>query len=168
MTVKQHALLGGIASLILLPVLGLGAIPFWMGSVLIDVDHYLEFVYNSKLTSFSLKKAFHYHSVLFNWLSKPEFLNMSYFHTIEFLSLFYVLAAWLDAPMLKAAFWGMLFHVLLDAINLLYLGVIRIRAHSIIEFLIRKEIMKRNGLDPSTVFNEALNIALQGNSKKAP
>lgn len=166
MTAKQHTLIGGIAALILSPILGLSAIPFWMGSVLIDIDHYLEFLYHNKLTDFSVKRMSDYHNVLSGWFSRPEFLNLSIFHTVEFLSLFYLLAVWLGSPMTKAILWGMLFHLLLDTIHLSRLGILNKRAHSIIEFFIRKEIMKRRGFHPFIVVDEALDAVLQNNPKK--
>lgn len=166
MTVRQHVLGGGIASLLLSPIIGLGAIPFWIGSVLIDVDHYLEFIYNNGRTDFSLKKAHYYHYALGERRFRPEFLNLSMFHTVEFSLLFYLGAWWLGSPMLKAVLWGMIFHVLFDGVGLLRLGLARKRAHSWIEFLIRKEIMKRKGLDPFTVCGEALDIVLRDNPKR--
>lgn len=166
MTAKQHTLIGGIATLVLSPILGLNAIPFWIGSVLIDIDHYLEFLYHNKLTDFSIKKMYDYHSILSRWFSRPEFLNLSIFHTAEFLSLFYVFADWLDSPMLKAVLCGMLFHLLLDAVHFARLGILNKRAHSIIEFFIRKEAMKRRGLHPFTVVNEALDAVLKDRPRK--
>lgn len=166
MRAKQHILIGGIASLVLSPIIGLGAIPFWIGSVLIDTDHYLEFIYHNRLTNFSIRRMYDYHYLLSNWWSRPEFLNLSIFHTVEFLLLFYLGALWLDSPMLKAALWGMLFHLFLDIIHLLRLGVVNKRAYSVIEFFIRKEIMKRNGLHPFTVCNKAVEAVFQDNPRK--
>jgi hypothetical protein len=107
-----------------------------------------------------------YHYILGDWLTRPEFLNLSIFHTIEFLSLVYILTIWLGSLMLKMVLWGMLFHMLLDTIHLSKLGVASKRAYSIIEFLIRKEAMKRRGLHPFTVVGEALDVVLQNNPKK--
>lgn len=166
MTTRQHVLSGGIASLLLSPIIGLGAIPFWIGSVLIDVDHYLEFIYHNRLTDFSLKKAHYYHYALGERLPRPELLNLSIFHTVEFFLLFYLGARWLGSPMLKAVLWGMIFHVLLDMVYLTRLGFAWKRSYSWIEFLIRKEIMKRNGLDPFTVCGEALDIVLKDGPRR--
>ena len=166
MTAKQHTLIGGIAALILSPILGLGAIPFWIGSVLIDADHYLEFIYHNRLTDFSIKRMYDYHNTLGGWFSRPEFLNLSIFHTVEFLSLVYILTIWLGSPMLKAVLWGMLFHLLLDTIHLSRRGILNKRAHSIVEFFIRKELMKRRGSHPFIVVGKALDAVLQNNPKK--
>ncbi len=142
--------------MVLSPILGLGAIPFWIGSVLIDTDHYLEFIYINKFTDFSIKRMYDYHNTLGSWFSRPEFLNLSIFHTVEFLSLSYILAVWVDSPILKATLLGMLFHVLTDIVSLTYQGVITKRAHSIIEFFIRKRHLIRHGLHPKIVCNDAL------------
>lgn len=166
MRIRGHVLIGGVASLVLSPVIGLGAIPFWIGSVLIDVDHYLEFIYLNRLTNFSIRRMSDYHYLLSNYWPRPGFLNLSIFHTAEFLSLFYLVALWLDSFMLKAALWGMLLHFFLDFICLVNMGATNKRAYSIIEFLIRKEIMKRHGLHPFTICNEAIDVVLQNNPKK--
>lgn len=166
MRAREHVLIGGIASLVLSPVIGLGSIPFWIGSVLIDVDHYLEFIYHNRLTNFSIRRMYDYHYLLGNYWPRPEFLNLSVFHTVEFLSLFYLVALWLDSFMLKAALLGMLLHFFLDFIYLVSWGAANKRAYSIIEFLIRKEIMKRNGLHPFTICNEAIDVVLQNNPQK--
>lgn len=161
MCVRDHVLIGGAVSLILLPKIGFSAVFFWVGSVLIDIDHYLEFIYHNRLTSFSIGRMYNYHYILANWWSRPEFLNLSVFHTVEFMSAFYLGALWLDSPVLRAVFWGMLLHMFLDFIHITRLGAANKRAHSIIEFLIRKEIMKRNGLHPLTVCNEAMEVVFR-------
>lgn len=162
MQLRQHVLYGGAASVVLFPVLGLTSIAFWIGSVLIDADHYLEYIYHNRLTDFSVRRMHHYHYILGNWHTRPEFLNLSIFHTVEFLTLFYLWSRWLGSPMLKVALWGMLFHLLLDTIHLARLGVVTKRAYSIIEFLVRKELMRHNGLHPFTVVGEALDLMRQG------
>lgn len=150
----------------LYPVLGLGSVAFWVGSVLIDADHYLEFIYHNKLTDFSIRRMLEYHYTLGKWIGQEEFLNLSIFHTVEFLALFYLGAVWLDSPMLKAFLWGMVYHRFLDTIYLARLGYASKRVHSIVEFFIRKELIKRNGLHPVTVCNRALDEVLQGNTGK--
>ena len=52
----------------------------------------------------------------------------------------------------------MVFHVLLDTVHLYSLGVPFKRAFSIIEFKIRKEIMKRNGLRLWVLYKKAADL----------
>lgn len=166
MTVKQHTLIGGVAALALTPILGLAAIPFWLGSILIDIDHYLEFIYHNRLTDFNIKRMHDYHSTLGRWFSRPEFLNLSIFHTVEFLALLYISGMWLDSLLIKATVGGMLFHILLDTIYLYSRGSLSKRAHSIIEFVIRKELMKLRGFHPCIVCSEALQLIYEKSSEK--
>ncbi|MFN3466766.1 MAG: hypothetical protein ACK4WF_03585 [Candidatus Brocadiales bacterium] len=162
MRVRDHVVLGGIFSLGLLPLLGIKSLAFWAASVLIDADHYIEFLYHNGFNNFSLKEANSYHRVLSGWLSRPEFINLSIFHTMECLLLVYFLSYWLGSPWLVAIFYGMLVHLFLDAVHLYSLGVPFKRAFSIVEFKIRKGIMERNGLYPKVLYKEALNLTWQG------
>lgn len=140
------------------PILGLASITFWIGSVFIDADHYLEFIYHNRLTDFSIRRMLNYHHILGGWLARKEFINLSVFHTAEFLLLSYLGALWSGSPMLKAALWGMLFHVLLDTLNLSRRGFVTKRAYSITDFFIQKKRMERNGLHPKVLYKEALDL----------
>ena len=54
MKLKQHILYGGVASLCLVPKFGLLSSVFWAASVLIDIDHYIDFVYRNQCTSLGI------------------------------------------------------------------------------------------------------------------
>jgi len=162
MSVKEHTIIGGIVSLGLLPLLGVQSLALWAASVLIDADHYLEFLYHNGLKSFSLKEADSYHRILGGWLSKPEFINLSIFHTVECLLLMYFLSLWLGSPWLKVIFYGMLLHLILDVAHLYKSGLVSKRALSVVEFKIRKGIMERNGLYPKVLYKKALDLMWQG------
>lgn len=163
MTVRDHTIVGGVFSLGLLPFLGVKSLAFWAASVLIDTDHYLEFLYHNGLKSFSLKEADSYHRILGGWWSKPEFINLSIFHTVECLLLVYFVYYQLGSPWLEAVFYGMLLHLILDVAFIYYLGGLPLkRAFSIVEFKIRKGIMERNGLYPKVLYEKALDLTWQG------
>lgn len=156
MRVRDHIILGGVLSAGLYPVLGVKCLAFWTASVLIDGDHYLEFLYHNGLRSFSLKGAIAFHRVLYNWLYKVEFINLSVFHTLEFLLAVYLLSFWMGSPWLRVAFYGMILHFVLDAAHLYRCGMAFKRAFSVTEFLVRKAIMRRNGLYPGVLYKKAL------------
>jgi hypothetical protein len=158
MSPKQHITYGGLASVALSPILGKASIAFWIGSVLIDTDHYLEFIYHNRFSNFSIKRMLDYHCILGDWLSRPEFINLSIFHTLESLAIVYLLSKLLNSQWLVALFYGMLFHIILDTIHLYRQGATFKRAFSIIEFWIRKRFMRRNGLYPEVLYKKALNL----------
>ncbi len=146
----------------LYPVLGIKCLAFWAASVLIDVDHYLEFLYHNGLKNFSLREAITFHRFLADYLNEDGFINLSLFHTIESLLLVYLLAFWSGSLWLMAVFYGMVLHVISDAIYLYFLGVLFKRGHSIIEFKIRKGIMESNGLRPQAWYERALDLTGRG------
>lgn len=162
MSVRDHTIIGGILSLGLFPLLGAKSLALWAASVLIDTDHYLEFLYHNGLKRFSIKEADSYHRILGGWLSKPEFINLSIFHTVECLLLMYFLSLWLGSPWLKAVFYGMLLHLILDVAHLYKSGLVSKRAFSVVEFKIRKGIMERNSLYPKVLYEKALDLTRQG------
>ena len=162
MSVRDHTIIGGILSLGLFPLLGVKSLALWAASVLIDTDHYLEFLYHNGLKSYSLKEANSYHRILGGWLSKPEFINLSIFHTAECLLLIYFLSLWLGSPWLKVIFYGMLLHLILDVAHFYKYGLLSKRAFSVVEFKIRKGIMERNGLYPKVLYKKALDLMCQG------
>jgi hypothetical protein len=155
-------ILGGICSAVLYPVLGVKCLAFWAASVLLDADHYLEFLYHNGIRNFSLSKAVTFHNILHDFRERAEFINLSIFHTIECLLSVYFLILWLDSPWLRAIFYGMLLHVISDAVYLYRLGIFFKRANSIIEFRIRKSVMERNGIYPRVLYKEALDLTWQG------
>lgn len=158
MRVRDHIILGGIFSAGLYPVLGVKCLALWASSVLIDADHYLEFLYHNGLKNFSLRGAITFHSILGGWLKEEEFINLSIFHTAECILSVYLLSLWLDSLWLKALFYGLVFHVFLDTVHLYSMGIPFKRAFSVVEFKIRKEIMKRNGLYPWTLYKKAADL----------
>jgi hypothetical protein len=156
MRVGGHIILGGVGSIALYPFPSLPGLVFWLSSVVIDVDHYLDFIYRNGFTDFRIKKALDYHDVLRGLWRSPEFLHISVFHTVEFAALVYILSVWTDAAWLKALCLGIVFHVAVDMIYLYRHKVLTLRAYSVIEYLIRKNRLVARGLSPTAVYSEAL------------
>jgi len=111
---KWHALLGAIFSIILVilfPAIGwLGAFVIFASSVLIDVDHYLWYVWKEK--DWSLKKAYFY---LKN--SKRKVKRMMILHTFEFLLLLGIASFY--SKFLFYILIGFVFHSIVDIIDML-------------------------------------------------
>ncbi len=155
----SHVIIGGVASALLYPVLGTaGSVSFFGASVLVDIDHYLDYIYHNGFTDFSARKMFEYHEAIGGMLRRPEMLNVEIFHTVEFMLPLYLLSSYLDSTILSAVFYGILLHIGLDMINLLRHGLFLRRCNSIVEYMVRRKAMARNGLVPRTIYTDALDI----------
>lgn len=153
---REHIILGGAGSAALLPFWGVSVLWFWAAAVLIDLDHYMDYVYRNGFTDFSIKGMFDYHDVLDELWERPEFLNLSVFHTIEFLGPLYLFSLQDESGILWVVFCGFVFHVALDMIYLYRQNTFFIRAHSIAEYWVRKSRLNRRGLDPASVCAQAV------------
>jgi hypothetical protein len=160
-----HILAGGVGSIVLYPFPSLLGLVFWLSSVVIDVDHYLDFIYRNGFTDFRIKGMFLYHDVLKGFWGRPEFLHISVFHTVEFAAMVYILSVWTDAAWLKALCLGIFFHLALDWIYLYRHKVLTLRAYSVIEYLIRKRRLVTQGLSPGTIYSEALRYVNDAHEK---
>ncbi len=103
MLIKYHFLFGLIVSLLLYPVYGINILIIFFTNLLLDVDHYILYIF--KFKSFSIIKA---HDYFFNE-EKPFLL---FFHTVEFL-----LALLFFSFYFRLAFFalvGLVIHLLLD------------------------------------------------------
>jgi hypothetical protein len=156
---RDHVILGGVAAGALYPVLGANSVIFWLASFLVDIDHYLDFLYHNGFTDFSFKRMFEYHKALSALEAQTEFLNIAIFHTIEFMAPLYAVAAYTGSRALAAVFWGILIHITLDAIYLLRRRSLHKRAHSVIEYLIRRRLLVRRGFSPVDVYDRAVEVA---------
>lgn len=159
MKLTHHIIYSSIASLCLFPKMGFLSAIFWAASVLIDIDHYIDFLCRNRFADFSLKKMFAYSSAILRWNASPGLLGLSIFHTAEAIGGVYLVSIWLNSSIVKAIFLGMVFHMLLDILFLLKIGALFGRAFSFIEYVIRKKIMIKNGLSPDAIFEEALFVA---------
>jgi len=160
MQARYHALSGGIAALALTPVLGIDGAVFFCASVLIDSDHYLDYLYRNKFTNFSIERMFEYNRILAGKASESGFLGLSIMHTVEFLSLVYAAAALIGFSFLWATLWGLIFHMAFDLIYLQRRGMVFTRALSLVEYVIRWNRLTRRGLRPGLPFSVALSDVL--------
>ena len=153
---RDHVLIGGIAALLLLPVLGHGgSFIFWLSTILIDLDHYLDFFLRTKFKYFSAQSMFRFHEELFKRRHRSDFLALEIFHTLEFAFLFGIISfKWI--PALIPVFLGMTFHLFVDVIHLSRYGILHKRASSFVEFYLRRKQIRSRGENPDKVFEEAL------------
>lgn len=156
MKLKQHIIYGGVASLCLVPIFGFLSGVFWAATVLIDVDHYIDFICRNRFTSFSIKKMLAYCDIIFDRKDRQEFLGLSIFHTIEIIVGVYLISVWVNSDVIKAIFWGMVFHMILDIIYLLKIKCLFARVFSLVEYVIRKRLIIHNGFLPNKMHEEIL------------
>jgi len=130
---------------------------------MIDVDHYMNFVYHNGLKDLGFKGMFDYYDVLDKLSHLPEFLDIEVFHSGEFMFLLYLVSYWSGSSVLRAVTLGFIFHIVLDWISLAWNGILFKRANFIAEYFMRKKGLMRTGLNPVDVYNEALRIT--GNTR---
>jgi len=144
---KQHLAYGTLVALLLfflVPQVGvLEAAVFLFFTFFIDVDHY--FVYVIRNGDLSLTKALKY----FDGMRKKYALNKVsniktptlIFHIWEFLILILVLSFFF--PILIFGFFGLVFHVFLDFIDMRRMGVLTHRDYFYITRVIRRKFFAR-------------------------
>ena len=154
---KYHILIGTVVAAPLLPTFGpLASAGFLVGSLLIDSDHYLDFLVHNRFRSFSIRKMFLYHQHLFSRIRRADFLSLEIFHTIEFLGCMLGLSFLSGSLLLQAVTAGMITHALSDALYLKRIGALSSRAYSFVEYLIRKRRMVQQGIALERPYQEAL------------
>jgi len=129
---KYHILLGFLFSLILFiffPFIGLlGFLIIFFSSFLIDVDHYLYYVFKNKI--FSINKAYKYFfelrkramtKSLKEKMAKVANPRMYFFHGIEVLLILFLLGFFINKIFLFI-FIGFAFHLFLDLVEIIYYG----------------------------------------------
>jgi hypothetical protein len=129
-----HIVQGTVSAAALYPFFGGKAVLFGLSVILIDLDHVIEYVWDTG--DWSLRGFFVYHEVLFRNL-QADFLSLNIFHTVEF----YLLGAWLGQwfPFLYPVVAGCLFHHLFDFIGLVHLGHPGCKAYSFVDYFVRRK-----------------------------
>ena len=166
MKVSEHIFYGGFASLVLYPTCEKQSFFFFIGSILIDLDHYIDFLYYSRFKNWSIKKMFQFHGIMSKWKDKSDILALEAFHTTEFLTGLFLVAYYFHSKELYLLFFGMIFHLGLDLIRLTQWKKVDLRALSFVEYWIRARKMIRSGIHPEKIFEEAyLAISKTGNTR---
>ena len=125
---KWHVLYGIIFSLILYWYF---PFTFFEISLIVDVDHYLFLII--KKNSFNLRKSYFYHKNL----PKKHKPIMHIFHCIEFLILIGILSFY--SRFILLIFIGLIFHSILDVIELGYEKRFCCREYGLIRFLLSRK-----------------------------
>jgi hypothetical protein len=135
MTLTRHLAATGVAAAVLSPWLtGAELMLFAVGSILIDTDHY--FLYVVRTGRFDVRGMFHYFAELQPVQQTIPYVGLCLFHTIDFFLLVGIAAACYSPVLPLLA--GLIYHFLLDLIDLWRKGVPFIRAYFLVEHAIRR------------------------------
>jgi hypothetical protein len=156
MRLPEHVALGGAAAAALYPIVGEKCLLFWAASVLIDVDHYWDFLYRNGFKDFSVRRMFKFHDSIRAMIHRPDFIGINLFHTLEWLALCYVISRVTGSSYIQMMLAGMVFHFFLDVLWMIYLRAPFKRAYSIIEYVVRFRRMERQGLLPHRFYQDVL------------
>lgn len=155
-SLKVHAAQSVVTSAALYPFMGENVIPFGLAVVLIDLDHVIEYVRDTR--SLDVRGVFPCCKLIETNLDK-RFLVINCFHTIEFFALILLLSTLV--PALIFVLGGMIYHLAFDLVHLFRIGQPFARAYSIFEYLYRakkpecvisvKELIGRENLNIAKV-----------------
>ncbi len=150
MCLKDHIKYSCIPALILYPFVGIGALYFFLAGILIDLDHCME--YTIKFRGFSVKGMFDfYQKELPSLMEEKRYLGLSIFHTLEFLTLVFILSFFFSS-WLWFVWLGMMFHWVLDMSYLYNPNATCVRAVSLVEYLIKKKRYRDDNRELETTF----------------
>jgi hypothetical protein len=155
MTPKEHVVYGAAASAALAPVFGPKVAYFFAGSILIDVDHYIDYLYFGRFRSWGPSRMFRFHAKLARAKYEPKFCALEAFHTAEFFLGVLAVGLFFRSPEILLILGGMTFHLFLDLLRLHQSDALTVRALSFIEYAVRARNMRRSGIDPEAVFFKA-------------
>jgi hypothetical protein len=160
MKLRDHLIIGVAAAVTTIPLWGLGRAFLFLGvAVLIDADHYWDYLWRSKFEDWSSWRMFRYYKIIIDRLYDPEYLAFSLLHTAEVFLAIYLLARYWNYDFFITIFAGMCFHLFLDMLWVLNKKRFFVRAYSIIEYFIRKNLMIRRGLNPDGFYKKVFELS---------
>jgi hypothetical protein len=155
MTLRQHAIYGGIAAVALSFYWGpWRSVLFWVAAWLIDADHYWDYLWRSRFADWSPKRMFRYYDLMTGRGHDKRFYAFSLLHNAEIFLVVWLLAHYINYVFFITVLLGMLFHLALDMIELGRNHIFFVRSFSIIEYWIRRTRMLRRGIDVDSFYKE--------------
>lgn len=157
---QEHIIYGGAASTVVGCFWGpWNALVFWLASVLIDFDHYLDHVYRTGGGDWKVSSIFKMDAYCRRKLESGQMqqqaLCLSLFHTVEVFAAVYAAAKYYEQSFFMFVFFGMVFHLFLDLLAMAQYNAVFVRALSLAEYMIRRALMKRRGINPDLFYREA-------------
>lgn len=164
MLLKSHIIAGAIGTAVFYPWLGpWKALVFFIASVLIDADHYLDYLWKTKFTDWSPRQMFKYYDKVIEHRFDKRKLGFSLLHTAELYIVLYLLAVFVHYDFFITILGGMAYHMIFDVISMAWEQLHFIRPFSIIEYVIRKRRMQKMGFDPDEFFRDMYILSKQQN-----
>ncbi len=157
MRLRQHLIIGGAAALALYFYYDWAlwkTTLFFAATVMIDADHYWDYLWRSKFADWSGWRMFRFSDWLKNNYDDKRYLAFSLLHTVEIFLLVYILARLWSGSFFMPILWGMFFHLFWDVVDLTYHKKPFLRAYSVIEYWLRKKSLLRRGISPDTFYRE--------------
>ena len=167
MKVAHHLLLGAaVGAGLALNASVLNAAAFFTASILIDTDHYIDFVWHSRFQNFSVRGMFRFCALMRQHHHRKEFLVLHVFHTIEFLAALAIAAFFLQNALLHYVLYGMLFHLACDWLSIVRKRIIFGRAMCIVEYIVRKRQLLSYGLSPTPLLCSVADEVLEEQNRR--
>lgn len=126
--VKTHIIISSVLALTLFPIIGLNALIVFFSGILIDFDHYLQYIIDFK--DYSLKRAYKY------FISTVTSDVLQIFHVVEFWIILVVMAILIE--FLKYVIIGMAVHIAMDFLDMQEKNIKGARATSAIMWVLRR------------------------------
>ena len=162
MRLQEHIIISSVAAVALAPAWGVqNSLIFLVSAVMIDSDHYLDYLYRTKAKDWSPARMFRYYDKM-SLMEKndPEMLGFSLCHNAEIFLLVYLLAVFTHLNLFMVILSGMFFHLILDMFWLKHNKVFFIRSYSLVEHHIRKRLLLKKGLNPQNFFDKLFKLSV--------
>lgn len=162
MKLQSHIIAGLAGTAIFYPMLGPEkSLLFFTASVLIDADHYLDYLIVSRGKDWNPKRMFRYYDCVTENNPAKNHLGFSLLHTAEIFLVVYLLSKYLNFDLFMPILLGMAYHMIFDIAWLTYHKIPTVRAYSIVEYFIRKKIMIKEKLNPEKFDQEMFELSDQ-------
>jgi len=160
MSLKSHIIAGAVGAIAFYSIFGpFKTLIFFLASFLIDVDHYLDYLWRTKGKDWSPKRMFQYYDYVIENKYDKNNIGFSIMHTVEVFFIIYLLSLYVSSELFLPILCGMAYHMIFDMVWLSYHKVTFIRPFSIVEYIIRKRKMIKDGLDPDGFYKKAFEVS---------
>lgn len=162
MKLQSHIIAGAVGATVFYPLLGLSrSFLFLTASVLIDSDHYLEYLWRTGAKDWSPKRMFRYYDQITTRNHEKTKVGFSLFHTVEIFALVYFLGKYVSFDFFMPILFGMAYHMVFDVVWLTYHKVPTTRAYSIVEYFIRRHDLRKKGIDPDEFYRKMFELSAE-------
>ncbi len=118
---------------------------FFTSSILIDADHYLDYIWRNRGKNWSPKRMFKYYDHVSENKYDQRKLGFSIMHTVEIFLLIYLLMLYVSFDFFLPVIAGMAYHIIFDVVSMTYDKIPFVRPFSIAEYHFRKKQMHLKG-----------------------